>query len=120
MKFFATSILVVAGAAFAPLAQAADLAAGKAAWERLNCASCHGADAVKSIDPSYPILAGQPADYLAHALRSYQRGARGLPASANVRKNAIMAAFAMQMNKQDIANVSAWLSVQPSPLSVRK
>jgi len=99
---------------------AADLAAGKAAYERLNCASCHGADAVKSISPTYPILAGQHADYLKHALTAYKRGAQGAPATANVRKNAIMGAFASQLSKQDIANVSAWLSVQPGPLWVKK
>ena len=37
-----------------------------------------------------------------------------------VRKNAIMAGFATQMTKQDIANVSAWLAAQPGPLVVRK
>jgi cytochrome c553 len=120
MKLIARTLLVMASVAFAPAAVSADLAAGKAAWDRLNCASCHGADGVKAIDPSYPILAGQRADYLAHALTAYQRGARGLPATANVRNNAIMAAFAMQMSKQDIQNVSAWLASQPSPLAVRR
>lgn len=104
----------------ATLSQAADLASGKAVWEKLNCASCHGADAVKSIDPSYPILAGQHADFLAHALKAYQRGASGAPATANVRKNAIMGAFAKQLSPQDIKNVSAWLAAQPGPLSVRR
>jgi len=102
------------------LSHAADLAAGKAVWDKLNCASCHGADAVKSIDPSYPILAGQYADFLAHALRAYQRGASGAPASANVRKNAVMGAFAKQLSPQDIKNVSAWLAAQPGPLTVRR
>lgn len=104
----------------ATLSQAADLAAGKAVWEKLNCASCHGADAVKSIDPSYPILAGQHADFLAHALKAYQRGASGAPATANFRKNAIMGAFAKQLSPQDIKNVSAWLAAQPGPLAVRR
>jgi cytochrome c553 len=120
MKRILTSA-VVSLAGLLPFAvSAADLAAGKAAWERLNCASCHGAQGEKGIDSSYPILAGQKGDYLAHALRAYQRGARGLPASANVRNNAIMGAFATQMSKQDIQNVSAWLAAQPGPLSVRK
>jgi cytochrome c553 len=104
----------------ATLSQAADLAAGKAVWEKLNCASCHGADGVKAIDPSYPILAGQHADFLAHALKAYQRGASGAPATANVRKNAIMGTFAKQLSPQDIKNVSAWLAAQPGPLSVRR
>jgi len=99
---------------------AADLAAGKAVWEKVNCASCHGADAKSPILPVYPILAGQHADFLAHALKAYQRGASGAPASANVRKNAVMGAFAAQLSKQDIENVSAWLASQPGPLAVRK
>lgn len=120
MKLIATSVLVLAAASFGPIAQASDLAAGKAVWEKFNCASCHGADAMTSVDPSYPTLAGQHADYLEHALVSYQRGARGLPASANVRKNAIMGAFATQLTKADIVNVSQWLASLPSPLGVRK
>ncbi len=120
MKLIATSVLVLAAATCGSVASAADLAAGKAVWEKLNCASCHGADAMKSVDPSYPTLAGQHADYLKHALIAYQRGAKGMPASANVRKNAIMGAFATQMSKQDIVNVSAWLASLPSPLAVRK
>jgi cytochrome c553 len=100
--------------------QAADLAAGKAVWEKMNCASCHGADAVKVIDPSYPVLAGQHADFLVHALRAYQRGADGAPATANVRKNAIMGTFAKQLSRQDVQNVAAWLSAQPGPLAVKR
>ena len=102
------------------LAHAADLKAGKVTWEKLNCASCHGADAKSPIMPAYPILAGQHADFLAHALKAYQRGATGAPASANVRKNAVMGAFAVQMSKQDVENVSAWLASQSGPLTVRK
>lgn len=120
MKLIATTVLVMTSAVFAPVATSADLNAGKAAWDRLNCASCHGADGGKAIVPSYPILAGQHADYLAQALISYQRGARGLPPTANVRNNAIMSSFATQMSRQDIQNVSAWLAAQPSPLAVRK
>lgn len=37
-----------------------------------NCATCHGADFNKPIDPSYPKLAGQHADYLYVALKAYQ------------------------------------------------
>ncbi|MET0184833.1 MAG: cytochrome c [Achromobacter sp.] len=112
----AGAVLAMAGLS----AQAADLNAGKAVFEKLNCASCHGADARTSVDPSYPVLAGQHADYLAHALKAYQRGASGAPATANARKNPIMGAFATQLSAEDIANVSAWLAAQPGPLGVRR
>ena len=120
MKHLKLALCGVAVMMSSGLAQAADLAAGKAVWEKVNCASCHGADAKSPIMPAYPILAGQHADFLAHALKAYQRGATGAPASANVRKNAVMGAFATQLSKRDIENVSAWLASQPGPLVVRK
>jgi len=112
----AGAILAAAGCA----AQAQDLAAGKAVFDKFNCASCHGADAKTAVDPSYPILAGQHEDYLVQALKSYKRGAAGAPASSNVRKNPIMGAFAAQLSDQDIEHVAQWLSAQPSDLGVRK
>ena len=116
MLALAGATLAMAGAA----AQAQDLAAGKAVFDKFNCASCHGADAKSAVDPAYPTLAGQHADYLVHALKAYKRGASGSAATANVRKNPIMGAFAAQLSDQDINNVAAWLSSQPSDLGVRK
>jgi len=37
-----------------------------------NCASCHGENFNKPIDPAYPKLAGQHPDYLFAALKAYQ------------------------------------------------
>lgn len=114
--------IALAGAALtvaANMAHTADLEAGRAVFEKFNCASCHGADAKTSVDPSYPILAGQHADYLEHALRAYQRGQAGLPASANVRKNAVMGVFATQMSSQEIRSVAAWLASLSSELGTR-
>lgn len=105
---------------FSSVSLAADLAAGKAAYEKFTCASCHGDDAKTSTSPTYPILAGQHADYLTHALTAYRRGQAGAPASANIRKNAIMGAMASPLTDQDIENLSAWLASQPSHLAVRK
>ena len=116
MLALAGATLAISGAA----AQAQDLMAGKAVFEKFNCASCHGADAKTAVDPAYPTLAGQHADYLVHALKAYRRGASGSAATANVRKNPIMGAFATQLSDQDISNVAAWLSAQPSDLGVRR
>ncbi|HLU20286.1 MAG TPA: cytochrome c [Pusillimonas sp.] len=106
--------------AFGASVHAADLAAGQEAFQKYTCASCHGADAKTSTLPSYPILAGQHADYLAHSLKAYKRGQAGAPASSNVRKNAVMGAMVQQLSDEDIANISAWLASLPSPLSVSK
>lgn len=110
------SILLAAGS----LAQAADLAAGQAAYQKFTCASCHGADAKTPIMPAYPILAGQHADYLYHALRAYKRGQNNAPATSNLRKNAVMGAMVTQLSDADMENIAAWVASLPTPLSIKK
>lgn len=110
------SMLMVVGS----LAQAADLAAGQAAFSKFTCSACHGADAKTTTSPAYPILAGQHEDYLLHALTAYKRGQSGAPATANIRKNAIMGAMASSLSDADMSNIAAWLSSLPTPLSIQK
>src|SRR5690606_6342813 len=100
-------------------AAAQDLSAGQQALEKFACASCHGADAKTSTLPSYPVLAGQHADYLLHALRSYKRGATG-STQVNARNNAVMTAMVQQLSDADMVNISAWLSSLPSDLAIRR
>lgn len=95
-------------------------ATGEAAWKKFNCASCHGADAKTPLNPEYPILAGQHADYLRQSLMAYQRGQAGAPATSNIRKNAVMGAMASTLSQADIDSISVWLASLPGPLSVRK
>jgi len=40
--------------------------------QKAACASCHGANLSKPIDPSYPKIAGQYSDYLFVALKAYK------------------------------------------------
>ena len=95
---------------------AADIEAGKAAVQKYNCASCHGADLSSPIDASYPKLAGQHADYIEHALVAYQRGANG----ANGRGNAIMGGMAKPLSHAEIKDISAYIASLPGALVVRK
>jgi cytochrome c553 len=91
-------------------ALATDVAAGeKIAGER--CAACHGKDGNTPIDPSYPKLGGQYADYLVVTLKSYR---------SERRKNAIMGAQAKALSNADIDNLAAYYANLPSQLSVRK
>ena len=68
-----------------------------------TCASCHGRNGDESLQPDYPILAGQHEDYLVYALESYRDGRR---------QNAIMNGFAQNLTDQDIADLAAWYASQ--------
>jgi len=76
------------------------------------CVSCHGANLSKPIDPSYPKLAGQHADYLSAALRSYKT-----EGNANVgRGNAIMAGQVKQFSNAELKAIAAYIGSLPSEL----
>jgi cytochrome c553 len=104
-KLLAMSVLV----AVAPLAQAADIEAGKAKVESV-CAACHGANGV-SVSDAIPNLAAQRAGYLEAQLKALKDGSR---------KNAIMNAIAPQLSADDIANVAAYFASLPGPASGAK
>ncbi len=72
-----------------------------------TCAACHGENGAKPSAPNYPILAGQYADYLAHALREYRSGKR---------KNVIMGAQAANLSDEDIEALAAYFAAQQGPL----
>jgi cytochrome c553 len=100
------------------LAGAADLERGKqlVAAAQPACATCHGADFKTPIDPTYPILAGQYADYLAHALVAYRDSANPMMG----RNNAVMALQAAHLSDRDIADITAYLASLPGPLVQKK
>ena len=73
---------------------------------KANCASCHGANFNKPIDPSYPKLAGQHADYLWVALKAYK-----VDNNPKVgRGNAIMAGMAKQYTSAELKVLAAYIS----------
>lgn len=92
-----------------------NVAAGAELAKKNNCAACHGADYNKPIDPSYPKLAGQHAEYLAHALKAYKRGD-----GAYGRNNAIMVGQVKPLSDKDIANLAAYLHSLPTELNNKR
>ena len=92
-----------------------NIANGKALADK-TCAACHGVDFKSPIDPAYPVLAGQNADYLEHALIAYQRG----NTVSNGRANAIMAGMAKPLTHTEIKDVAAYLHSLPGPLVIRR
>lgn len=70
---------------------------GKATGQ--SCVDCHGAEGNAPIDPTYPKLAGQYHDYIAHSLQMYRDGDR---------EHALMSSQAKDLTDQQIADLSAY------------
>ena len=86
----------------------------QALLNKANCASCHGANFNKPIAPSYPKLAGQHADYLFVALKSYK-----VENNANVgRANAIMGSMVKQYTNAELKALANYVSSVPGDLKV--
>lgn len=100
--FMLTALLAATGA---HAAKPGDADAGQ--QKSQTCAACHGPTGV-SENPIYPIIANQYRDYLVQALKDYRSGARN---------NAIMAGFASALSDEDILDLAAYFSGQPSKLA---
>lgn len=70
-----------------------------------NCAACHGENFNQPIDASYPKLAGQHADYLYFALKSYKDNAHALTG----RSNAIMAGMAKPYSLDELKVLAKYI-----------
>ena len=92
----------------APSAQVAALL-GKA-----NCASCHGANFSTPIDPSYPKIGGQHADYLFVALKAYKNDSNAIVG----RGNAIMGSMAKQYSNAELKQLANYLATVQGDLKV--
>ncbi len=89
-----------------PPAQVAEL------LKKGNCASCHGENLNKPIDPSYPKLAGQHGDYLYVALKAYQTDNNPQVG----RGNAIMAGMAKSFSHAELKLLAGCLATLPGDL----
>jgi len=70
--------------------------------QKAACASCHGANYSKTVDPSYPKLAGQHADYLFVALKAYKNE----PNNVIGRNNGIMGGIAKQFTNAELKAIA--------------
>ncbi len=111
MKAQMKAILIAAAALAVSAAGTSALAKGNAESGKAKaaqvCAACHGPDGNKPTGPDFPILAGQHADYIKKALTDYKSGKRNNP---------IMKGFAATLSAQEMDDLAAWFSSQPSNL----
>jgi cytochrome c553 len=83
-----------------------DPVAGQA--KAMVCAACHGMDG-NAVDPQYPKLAAQHEHYIARQLALFKSGER---------VNAIMMAFAVGLQPQDMRDIGAWYASQKASVGV--
>ena len=104
----ALAAFVLAGQASA-MGVKGNAAAGK--QKAVVCAACHGADGNKTLDNTYPKLAGQYPDYLLKALKDYKSGKR---------TNAVMAGQVQALSEADMANLAVYYGSLPGQMGVVK
>ncbi|WP_034912480.1 cytochrome c [Erwinia sp. 9145] len=95
LKLVALAVYAVALPAFA----AGNPAAGQ--QKSASCQACHGAEGKAKVT-LYPNLAGQHADYLAHAMHAYKKGERSGGQAE------VMKAFVSGLSDEDIDDLAAW------------
>ncbi len=112
--YYSASGVVSGTAALAEKPSREPAAQVQALLAKANCSSCHGANYSKPIDPSYPKLGGQHADYLLVALKSYK-----VQNNAKVgRNNAIMAGMAKQYTNAELKLMANYLSSLDGDLKI--
>ncbi len=108
--FYSANVVAKAAPAAvpAPNAKVAEL------LQKGNCLACHGEGLNKPIDASYPKLAGQHADYLYVALKSYK-----VENGAKVgRANAIMGAQVKAFSLGELKSMADYIGSMPSDLQI--
>ena len=83
------------------------LATAKNAKTGQSCVDCHGAEGNAPIDETYPKLAGQYYDYIAHSLQAYRSGDRDHP---------LMSSQAKSLTDQQISDLGVYFASSPSEL----
>lgn len=77
-----------------------------------GCTSCHGANLSKPIDPSYPKIAGQHADYLYVALRSYKINEKPMIG----RGHPVMVGIAKQFSDKEMKVLANYVASLPGEI----
>ena len=68
-----------------------------------NCVACHGDNGGVTVQPVNPRLAGQYANYLYHAMKSYQNGERN---------NGAMQLFVAELSDRDLKDIAEFYAAQ--------
>jgi cbb3-type cytochrome c oxidase subunit III len=100
VPFFVGAAYAIAMLLAQPAAAAGDPEAG--ASKAATCSACHGVDG-NSVNPQWPSLAGQNAEYIVVTLQAFKDGTRS---------DILMTAQAANLSEQDIADLAAYFAAQ--------
>jgi cytochrome c553 len=103
---------VVEGASLPKTAEKEPSAAVAALLAKGACISCHGANFASPIQPTYPKIAGQHADYLFVALKSYKTE----PNARVGRSNGVMGGIAKQFTNDELKALANYVGSLPGDL----
>ena len=111
------------GAGMAPPAAAARAVPDALKDRMAACVACHGANYSAPIDPTYPRLAGQHADYLYAALKAYHTDGNPLVGRGNatMRSQVVQEADGkkkLTFSNAELKQVAAYLAALPGELKV--
>ena len=104
LKTLGIGLVAISGLAISNVTVAAD---GGTLYTQKLCNTCHGADAKTPIQPIYPKLAGQNAEYLAAQTKDIKDKKRTNGQSGT------MVPFTMSLTDDDIKAISEWIAAQP-------
>lgn len=79
------------------------------------CASCHGANLSKPVDPSYPKIAGQHPDYLFVALKAYKNEANNVVG----RTNGVMGGISKQFTNAELKALAQYIGSLQGEMQVQ-
>jgi cytochrome c553 len=83
--------------------------------QKAACASCHGANLSKAIDPSYPKIAGQHKDYLFVALKAYKSENQSVVG----RSNGVMGGIVKQFSNNELKALADYVGTLDGDLQVQ-
>ena len=107
VRFFVITALVATQASAASLVDG-DAAAGKD--KATTCSACHGA-AGNSVNPLWPNLAGQNANYIVAQLKAFKPGADNQPA---LRSDPLMTSMALPLSDEDMRDLAVYFEGLPA------
>jgi cytochrome c553 len=102
MKFQSIALLSILCCASAHAASPAEGSVEEGQAKSATCVACHGVNG-NSVNPEWPNLAGQHAEYVFKQLQAFKAGER---------QNVLMSPIAMTLSEDDMADLAAYYAKQ--------